>query len=158
MKSNTTPPCWFLSNHLDDHSLLCEDIFKNITDINLEQSLLDLYTLYGKSIYKALEILDAHYIEIVYLMDNIDCYFFRVQGSDVLPYITLSNYCSCKAYYNEVIIGTEIYCKHQLACRLAISLWYNEQYKPKSIKMNKDKYIYAIQSDKLRMLNKTPHK
>ena len=103
-----------------------------------DKILQNLYFLYDKTLYKALEIIDCQYVTFIYYKPSTS-YFWRIQGNNTLPYFTTSSHCTCKAFFDRVILGPDHYCKHQLACRLLLALWQmdSNKYKPNIIKMEK---------------------
>ena len=88
----------------------------------LDQELLQLHALYGSTLEKALGIVDAEGVTVVRAEES-GRFVFQVEGSEVRPYTCTLHHCSCPAYTNSVLLRPDsVYCKHQLASRLAHAL------------------------------------
>lgn len=86
----------------------------------------DYYTLfitYGNRLRASLEIIDNNDIECV-ISNTTQQYYFRVMssGSSRYPYTCTYEHCTCLDYMNNVVLGTRIHCKHQLACMIGYAL------------------------------------
>ena len=88
----------------------------------LDQHLLQLHALYGATLEKAVGIVDVEGVTVV-RADTSGRFVFQVEGSEVRPYSCTLHHCSCPAYTNSVLLRPDsVYCKHQLASRVAHAL------------------------------------
>src|SRR6202022_1877974 len=87
--------------------------------------------------------IDSGIFEMIMIGIPSNRYCFSVRGSDLYPYICTYLSCTCQAFLNGCVMGNALYCKHQLAARLAYSLKKNL----KVIDITDENYVTMIITD-----------
>lgn len=84
-----------------------------------EADLALLNFLFPSAFRKALEICDAKMVTRV-TAEPSGKVFFQVEGSETFPYVCFFHYCNCKFFLKSCVLRDDhLYCKHQLAARVA---------------------------------------
>ncbi|KAG2498191.1 hypothetical protein HYH03_003945 [Edaphochlamys debaryana] len=88
------------------------------TDIP-DDILASLHLLFGKNLAKALEVVDAGGIT-AHVGERSGRTVYKVPGRGDVYTVFPSHYCSCQSFMYDIVgRGEAVYCKHQLAVRLA---------------------------------------
>lgn len=128
-----------------------QDRTTNIQSASQDAALMQLHSLYGSVLEKAVTLVDRGFVTMLRARPS-DRFTFSVHGSNNQSdsaYICSLHHCSCPAFTNSVALKTEhIYCKHQLAARLAYAL-----NKIKVTEMSDAEFNTATLNDRLRPAN-----
>ncbi|GAX74236.1 hypothetical protein CEUSTIGMA_g1685.t1 [Chlamydomonas eustigma] len=85
----------------------------------VDHHLLSLHHLLGKNFSNALKIVDEGGVSNLEAKGS-GRIIYMVQGKTEQYYTVFpGHYCSCQAFFYEVCQGNALYCKHQLAARMA---------------------------------------
>jgi predicted nucleic acid-binding Zn finger protein len=109
--------------------------------------------LFGKTLEKAVEIVDAGFAEVLEVANRSNLNVYSVTGSSVYPYICTRNYCSCLAFSNGLVASQGLgYCKHIVAARLGEAL--NRM--PRK-RISEEEYLSRMTAQSSSMNMNTPH-
>jgi len=101
---------------------IIKHVFKNNqSNIINEDTLLSLYSIFGKPLFASLDILDNNLISLYVFLPS-KRYFYVIEGRKGAKYMCLlkGDYCSCPSFNYSVLLKSDsLYCKHQVSAFLA---------------------------------------
>ncbi|XP_031261177.1 zinc finger SWIM domain-containing protein 7 isoform X4 [Pistacia vera] len=108
-------------------SLVAESLWKSIESTRSvsEDQLSTLYFLFGKNLEKATRIVDQKGVKTI-SGEPSSRFIFQVMGESRRKeeyYCFAEHYCACYSFFYDIVNkGEQLFCKHQLAARLAAAL------------------------------------
>ena len=106
-----------------------------------ESDAIQLFKLFGSMITRAANLVDTRAICRIEEISS-SRFYFKVQGTRGTPYVCFLNFCSCSHFSRNCRKTPEAtYCKHILACRLAVGL-------------DKCRTYHVIEEDYVKMLGR----